>query len=95
VKIVGKRTRNPQKISACITPGTSRWSSFRCPSTMVASFRTRARRSELRDTGFPIETRRVRNSARRAKSAAATPIAAASAIADTMLAVELRPPSLV
>ena len=41
IRIVGKRTRKPQKISACITPGTKRWNSLRCPRTIVASFLTR------------------------------------------------------
>ena len=43
IRIVGKRTRKPQKISACITPGTRRWNSLRWPSTIVASFSTRPR----------------------------------------------------
>ena len=37
--IVGSRTRKPQKMKACIRPGTSRRSSFRCPSTISSSAR--------------------------------------------------------
>ena len=29
ITIVGKRTRKPQKIAACIAPGSSRWNSLR------------------------------------------------------------------
>ena len=38
----GSRTRKPQKMNACISPGTSRCSSLRWPSTSIASLRTRA-----------------------------------------------------
>ena len=41
ITIVGKRTRKPQKIAAWISPGTSRWSSLRWPSTISASLRAR------------------------------------------------------
>ena len=33
MKMVGKRTRNPQKMKACMTPGPRRWRSFLCPRT--------------------------------------------------------------
>ncbi len=41
ITIVGKSTRKPQKIAACIAPGSSRWNSLRWPSTITASLRTR------------------------------------------------------
>ena len=41
MRIVGNRTRKPQKMNACMSPGTSRWRSFRWPSTTTASLRTR------------------------------------------------------
>ena len=89
MKIVGKRTTNPQKMNACTSPGTRRWRSFRCPRTMVASFRTRTGRSDERLTGFPERTSRVRKSARRAKSPPAIATATTSATAEATLAVVL------
>jgi hypothetical protein len=53
MKIVGKRTRKPQKMNACMSPGPMRWRSFFWPRTIVASLRARAGRSETRDVGFP------------------------------------------
>ena len=41
ITIVGKRTRKPQKMNACISPGTRRCRSFRWPSTISTSFCTR------------------------------------------------------
>ena len=41
IRIVGARTRKPQKMNACISPGPRRCSSLRCPRTIVASLRTR------------------------------------------------------
>ena len=43
ITIVGKRTRKPQKIAACIRPGPRRWKSLRWPSTITASLRARPR----------------------------------------------------
>ena len=40
--IVGKSTRKPQKMNACISPGTRRCRSFRWPSTISTSFLTAA-----------------------------------------------------
>ncbi len=40
--MVGNSTRKPQKMKACISPGTSRCSSLRWPSAITTSFRTRA-----------------------------------------------------
>ena len=37
ITIVGRSTRKPQKMNACISPGPRRWSSLRWPSTIVAS----------------------------------------------------------
>jgi hypothetical protein len=90
MKIVGKRTTKPQKMNACMRPGTRRWRSFRCPTTMVASFPTRAGRSDRRAAGLPDRTSRVRKSARRANSPPATSSAATSATAEPTLAAELR-----
>ena len=39
--IVGNSTRNPQKMKACITPGSAFWKSFRWPSTCTSSRRAR------------------------------------------------------
>jgi hypothetical protein len=91
MKIVGNRTRKPQKMKACMSPGPMRWRSFRWPSTIVVSLRTRAGKSETRAVGFPDRTSRVRNSARRANSAPATATATTSATAEATLAVLLSP----
>ena len=82
MKIVGKRTRKPQKMKACTSPGPSRCKSFRCPRTIVASFRPGAGRRRAVDGLARARTSRARNSARRAKSQPATAIAATSATAD-------------
>ena len=68
ITMVGKRTRKPQKMNACIRPGTSRWSSLRWPSVITTSFRTRAGSSPERSLGRPILTSRTRTSARRVNS---------------------------
>ena len=69
ITIVGKRTRKPQKMNACISPGTRRCSSFRWPSTSAASFRTRRGTSPERSTGLPrADEPRTGSGARRAKS---------------------------
>ena len=65
ITMVGKRTRKPQKIAAWISPGTSRWSSFRCPSTITASFSTRFGTSPKRSTGLPSLTSATSRLARR------------------------------
>jgi hypothetical protein len=65
--IVVRRTRNPQKMNACIIPGPSRCRSFRCPRTTTASSSKRFGRSSRRRTGLPSLTRRKRVSARRRK----------------------------
>ena len=66
--IVGKRTRKPQKMNACMSPGTSRCSSFRWPSTISTSFSTWRGTSAGRSFGFAARTTRIRNHARRAKN---------------------------
>ncbi len=66
IRIVGKRTRKPQKIAAWISPGTSRWSSLLWPSTISASLRARRGRSPERSVGLPIRTRPTSSRARRA-----------------------------
>ena len=53
ITMVGKRTRKPQKMNACISPGTSRWSSLRWPSVITTSLRTRAGSSPERSLGPP------------------------------------------
>lgn len=52
--IVVRRTRKPQKMNACIRPGSRRWRSFRCPRTTTASRRTRRGTSANRGAGRPI-----------------------------------------
>ena len=89
MKIVGKRTRKPQKMKACTRPGTSRCKSFLCPRTIAVSLPTRRGTSDTRSTALPDRTSRVRNSARRAKRKPATAIAATRATADATLAVVL------
>ena len=59
ITIVGKSTRKPQKMKACISPGTSRWSSLRWPSAITTSLRTRAGSSPDRSLGRPILTSRT------------------------------------
>jgi len=78
-----------------MSPGPTRWRSFFWPSTIVASLRARAGRSETRDVGLPARTSRVRKSARRANSAPATATATTSATVEATLAVllSLSPPS--
>ena len=94
ITIVGKRTRKPQKIAACIAPGSSRWNSLRWPSTITASLRTRRGTSSYRSTGFPARTRRTSSRARRVKSAPATASAAASASAPASVVMSSRLPEL-
>ena len=52
ITIVGSSTMKPQKIAACISPGTSRWNSLLWPSTTTASFRTRCGTSSKRADGL-------------------------------------------
>jgi hypothetical protein len=78
-------------MKACMSPGPIRWSNFCWPRTIVASLRARAGRSETRDVGLPARTSRVRNSARRPNSAAATATATTSATVEATLAVVLSP----
>jgi hypothetical protein len=92
MRIVGSRTMKPQKMNACISPGPSRWSSLRWPSTIVASFLTRRRALNVRSVGCAPRTRPVRNSTRRRNSVPLTMIAAASATAAGIDAIS-PPPS--
>ncbi len=46
-------------MKACISPGTSRWSSLRWPSAITTSLRTRAGSSPDRSLGRPIRTSRT------------------------------------
>ena len=78
--IVGPSTRKPQKMKAWISPGTSRCSSLRCPSTIVDSLRTRRARSPVRVTGAAPRTSSTRN---RTRSANNVPLAASSAASTT------------
>ena len=55
----GSSTRKPQKMNACISPGPNRWSSLRCPSTIVSLVAHAARRRR------PLRVDRL---ARRARS---------------------------
>ena len=80
ITIVGPSTRKPQKMKAWIRPGTSRCSSLRCPSTIVASLRTRRARSPVRLTGAALRTSSTRN---RTRSANNVPLAASSAASTT------------
>ncbi len=72
----------PQKMNACISPGTSRWSSLRWPSAITASLRSRGRHARReRSTGCasahePHEQERA--AARRAPPATATATASAT-----------------
>jgi len=91
ITIVGSSTQKPQKMNAWTSPGPSRASSLRWPSTIVASLRARRPMSPRRSSGAAARTRRPRNSARRAKSAPAPRTAAASATAAPTDAIE--PPS--
>ena len=81
ITIVGKRTRKPQKIAAWISPGTSRCSSLRCPSTIDASLRTRLGTSSKRSAGLPSLTRSTSSLARRVNRKPLTASRAASASA--------------
>ncbi len=53
MKIVGKRTRKPQKMKACTRPGTRRWSSLRCPSTIAVSLPIRTGAPTCAAPAFP------------------------------------------
>ena len=81
ITIVGKRTRKPQKIAACIAPGSSRWNSLRCPSTITASLRTRRGDVVVPLDRLPRAHEPTSSSARRANSVPATASSAASASA--------------
>ena len=83
ITIVGNSTRKPQKMNACISPGTRRWNSLRWPSTTTASWRRRAGTSPARSIpdGLPMRTSRTSSSARRANRPPARPSAAARASA--------------
>ena len=63
IRIVGSSTRKPQKMNACISPGPKRWSSLRCPSTIVASLRARRPTSPVRSTGWRAARTRPTSSA--------------------------------
>ena len=64
IRIVGKRTRKPQKIAAWTSPGTSRCRSLRCPRTISASLRIRFGTWSKRSTGLPSLTRSASSLAR-------------------------------
>src|SRR5919107_460758 len=83
ITIVGTRTRKPQKRAAWISPGTSRWSSLRWPSTITASFFTRSGTLSKRSTGLPSLTRSTSSFARRPKSVPPTASTATSASAPS------------
>ena len=63
--IVGSSTRKPQKMKACISPGTAFWKSLRCPRTWVSSRRTRTPRP-IRATG---RTHRAQDAQARSRAA--------------------------
>ena len=88
--IVGKRTMKPQKMKACISPGTTRCSSFFWPSAITASWRTRAGTSSKRGAGWPSRTIRTSMTARRANTPPQIASAASSAISATG---SIRPPA--
>ena len=60
ITIVGNSARKPQKMNACISPGTSFWNSLRWPSTTTASCRSRSGTASARSMpdGLPIRTSR-------------------------------------
>ena len=77
VTTVMPRIRKPQKAKTCAMPGTVHLSSFRWPSTSVASASTRLGASDVRPTaGLPTRARDTRNQPRlRAKASRTTVIA--------------------
>ena len=81
--MVGKSTMKPQKMKACISPGTSRCSSFFWPSAITASWRTRAGTSSKRGAGWPSRMIRTSSTARRANMPPQIASAASSAISAT------------
>src|SRR5215210_2319920 len=92
IRIVGNRTRKPQKIAAWIRPGTSRWRSFFWPSTITASFLTRVGTLSKRSTGLPSRIRSTSSLARRPNSVppAASTATSASAPSATSMGAPLR-----
>ncbi len=76
--IVGKSTTKPQKMNACMRPGTRRWNSLRWPATITTSFLTRVGTSSNRASGLPSRMIRYSCRARRPNRPPATAIATAS-----------------
>ena len=69
----------PQKMNACISPGTSRCSSLRWPRAITASLRRRAGTSPERSLGCAVRTSPTSSRARRAKRVPATATTTTSA----------------
>jgi hypothetical protein len=90
--IVGSSTTKPQKIKACIRPGTNFWKSFRWASTWISSRRTRAAGSAERFDGRAARITPIRALARLAKTTPATAIAATSVTALRSPSVAGSPP---
>ena len=83
---------NPQKMTACISPGTAFWKSLRWPSTCTSSRVARARVSPSRPVGRARRTSSARGRARRTKSQTAVTQTATSAAAATTRPVGGSPP---
>src|SRR4029078_12230213 len=74
--IAENNTRKPQKMQACITPGSAFWKSLRCPNTWTSSRRARAPASAVGGAGRG-DTRRALRARRAAPGAGRRPLARA------------------
>ncbi len=71
IRIVGKRTMKPQKMAACMSPGPSRCSSLRWPSTLGGLAAQRALRARRRARAAPPSPAGARRAGRGAAASAA------------------------